>query len=359
MKVSIIGLPQSGKTTLFNAIAGMHGQTLGHGADEILRAVVNVPDERLYILGRMVGVSRNVPATLELEDVGPLFEERHGTSVVRPSAIAAVREADGLIFVLRLFENEAVPPVGGRMDPLADAYQLRDELVLADLAIIEKKLDSLRKAAKKPTDHQVADKREFEILSQCRDALEKEQDLVSVSLTQEQLKLIRSYALLSLKPVLCAINTNEGQAPDEKLVEELGKRFQGVACISAQIEKEIMELAPEDRDEFLKDAGIQEPASGRIVHECYKALDLCCFFTAGARNDGRAWTIKCGDNALTAAGKVHTDMAKGFIRVEVVSYDDFIECGSMKEAKKQGRVRVEGREYIVQDGDIVLFRFNV
>lgn len=358
MIVCIIGLPQSGKTTLYHAISGQHGQTMRPGGpDEILKAMIKVPDERLDVLAGIYSPKKVTQATIELEDVGPLFEERHGTRTVQPSTLAAVRDADGLIMVLRDFSlglGDAEEPV----DVQRDASQLHDELILADLAIIEKRLERLEKDIKRPTDHAAQDKAQYELLQVCKETLEKEEDLKSLNLSPEKLKRLSSFAFLSLKPVVCVLNAGEEPQADEAAEQKLRERFRVVTRISAQLEGEIMELPAEERDEFLKDAGIEEPAAGRIVRACYEALELRSFLTVGP-DEVRAWTIRAGDDALTAAGKIHSDIARGFIRAEVVRYGELVECGSEKEAKNRGVLRLEGKEYVVEDGDVINFRFNV
>jgi GTP-binding protein YchF len=349
MKVCIIGLPQSGKTTLFHAIAGQHGEAGRHRPDELLRAVIRVPDKRLDRLAEIYRPEKNTHATFELEDVGPLFEERGGRPVVRPAALAAARDADGLIVVLGAFLGR---------DAVRDGETMRDELMLADLGQIEKRIDRLEKEMTKPSPLQARQKHEHEILVPCRETLEDGRSLRSLALDDEQEKTIRSFAFLTLKPTICVVNTAEGQDLAPPARAALDRLFDAVIAISAQIEREIMELEPAEREPFLREAGVDEPASGRIVRTCYETLDLCSFFTVGD-DETRAWTVRRGDDALTAAGKIHTDIARGFIRAEVCRYEDLAEAGSLKEVRSRGKLRLEGKQYVVRDGDVIHFNFNV
>ncbi len=354
MKVALIGLPQSGKTTLFSAITGQEPDP-AHMAEELF-AVVKVPDARLGVLAEMYRPERIVPATLDFVDFpGVSLASPQGQAEFRRRA-ANMRNADALVVVLRAFESDASPPYRDRIDPAADLEELTTELVFADLEVAANRIERLEKQVTKPTPTQERDKRELALLHECRDALENERPTSSVVKNEEQRDLVRSYAFLTQKPLILVLNVNESEVGKRASLQHDGAEL--ILSLSAEIEAEIAQLDEADRPAFLADLGIEEPARDVLIRACYQALGLVSFLTIGD-DEVRAWTIPAGSNAVEAAGKVHTDIARGFIRAETIAYEDLIEAGAMKTAKANGKVRMEGKTYIVQDGDVINFRFNV
>lgn len=354
MKVALIGLPFSGKTTLFSAITGQEPSPAQMGQEQM--AVVKVPDPRLHVLAEMYGRKRVVPATLDFVDVpGASLTTPHGQAEFRHHA-ANMRTCDALVLVLRQFESDAVPPYRDRIDPAGDLQELRTELVFADLEVATNRIDRLAKQVAKPTPTQEHDRRDLALLERCQEALENERPISSVIKNDEERALVSSYAFLTQKPLVVVLNVSESDLG--KPVSLPCEESEVVLALSAEIEAEIAQLDEADRPEFMADLGITEPARDCLVRGCYEALGLISFLTIGDE-EVRAWPIPAGTTAVKAAGKVHTDIARGFIRAETVTYDDLTAAGDMKAAKAAGKVRQEGKTYVVQDGDVVLFRFNV
>jgi GTP-binding protein YchF len=261
-----------------------------------------------------------------------------------------VRQADLLVVVLRDFENPAVPMKGDRLDPKADFTAMWDEMIFADLDSVTTRVEKLESSLKKPTKTHDAEKRELALLTRCREALESEAPLSSVINTEEERKEVSSFAFLTEKPVVCVRNVSEGQsaASEELSIEHV----EAAIALCGSIEAEIMQLDPEDRPAFMAELGLEAPARNRLIQTCYRACGLISFFTV-ISDEIRAWTIPQGSTAVEAAGKVHTDFARGFIRAETVSYDDLVAHKDMKGAKAAGKVRKEGKTYVVADGDIL------
>ncbi len=354
MKAALIGLPQSGKSTLFTAITG-HTPPPGQMIQEHL-ASLKVPDPRLGILAEMYKPERVVPATLDLIDFpGFSLTTPQGQAEFRRHA-ANVRTCDALVAVVRAFQNEGVPPYRDRIDPAADLAELRTEIVFADLEVVTTRIEKLQKQITKPIPTQEHDKRELVVLERCREALEKDQPILAVGQNEEERAMLRSYSFLTQRPLVVVVNVNEGDIG--KPVPLAEKYLANMLVLSAPIESEIAQLDPADRPAFLSDLGIAEPALDVLVRAVYDAVGLVSFLTVG-EDEVRAWSVRKGSNAVEAAGKVHTDIARGFIRAETVAYTDLIAAGDMKGAKAHGKVRLEGKNYIVQDGDVILFRFNV
>jgi len=356
MKVGIVGLPYSGKTTLFEALTGAHGVAAEHSPGAHL-ATVAVPDERLDFLARALSPRKVTPAHVDFVDVAGVSSERgreHNTAV-----LSALREVDGLLHVVRFFDWPSAPPhPRGSLDPARDASEMQAELILADLDIVERRIEKLRKQVVKPTPSQEHDRKELALMERLREALEAGRRVGEVDLSAEEAGMLRSFRLLSEKPILPVLNVHEDEIGSEASRTAARSLGPDAIVVSARIEKEIAELDPAERGEFLEGMGLDEPADRRVIPACYRALGLRSFFTV-VSDDLRAWTIQAGDTALTAAGKIHSDIARGFIRAEVVSFDDFRESGSMKEARTRGKARLEGKDYVVQDGDIITFRFKV
>ncbi len=354
MKVGMVGLPQAGTTTLFNAITGAHGEVGEHRPGEHVDVgVVRVPDERLGVLADMFEPEKTVPATMEFEDIGGVFghltgEERSGR------AIAALRETAVVLMVLRCFESPYVAEVFGEIEPPREYRAMNEELLLADLEVIEKRLRAIESDLKKHVPEREALEAERDLLKRCREAVENGQGLAAVDMNPAEEKVLRSYSFLTLKPQICVLNIGEEHIPDPPEVPEVEPL---TIPVCAELEMEIMELEEGDRRIFLEEAGLGEPASGRVIRGCYETLGLRSFFTY-VSDELRAWTVEGGTPARRAAGKIHSDIEEGFIRAEVVAFEDLREHGSIKAAKAAGRLRMEGKDYEVQDGDVVTFHFS-
>jgi GTP-binding protein YchF len=367
-KLVIIGLPQSGKTTVFNALTQAEATTgdFGAGADEPNLATVKVPDPRLDTLTTMFNPQRKVPADVQYLDVAGIAK---GISEKGMSGqlLGHLAQADALVHVVRAFEDANVPHSEGSVDPLRDVETLILELTFSDLAIVEKRL--FRLAAQIPklrgAEREVYEREQL-VMGQLKDALESETPLRDVIpiLDPDDAKNLRGFGLLTAKPLLILFNVGENQLGEstERLVKQGRERFvrPGVAvdALAGQIEMEIGRLDEGDADAFMADLGIQESGRDRVIRLSFELLGLMPFFTVGP-DECRAWTIARGTSAVDAAGEIHSDIQRGFIRAEVVSYDDMIAAGTMAEAKKNGTFRREGKTYVVQDGDIINFLFNV
>ena len=357
MKVGIVGLPQSGKTAMFNALTGAHGQVGGyHAGERVSAGVVRVPDERLEVLAKMLAPKEVIPATVEFEDIGGVFAHlRGGEHSAR--AVAALREMDAILMVLRAFESGHVPEVLGGVSPAHEYKAMAEELLLDDLQVIEKRLEALARDIRKALPDREALQHEQDVLLRCRRAIEQQEPLQALRLSEAEEKPIRSYAFLTLKPRLCVLNIAEGMLADPPRFAELERLEPPPMPMCAELEMELMALEEADRAAFMADVGLTEMASGRIIRACYEVLGLRTFFTH-VSDKLRAWTVVAGSSARVAAGKIHTDMERGFIRAEVVHFEDLKAAGSLKEARARGKVRMEGKDYVVQDGDVITFHFT-
>ncbi len=356
MRVAMIGPPLSGKSTLFAAVAEAGGSHVDLSRpDQPHLAVVKVPDERLIWLGEQYSPKKITPAELEFLDLPGMDLSSEAGRNRAKAHWADMRQSDMLVFVVRAFESTAVPAHRDRVDAAADVEELLAEMLFADLEQVIARIEKLEVSIRKPTVKQDEQKREMELMQRLRDALEAEKSINDAISNETEAKLIRSFAFLSQKPVLVVSNCSEADA-----VKEGPQQINAQPCIqlSAEIEEELAELSPEDRGDFLKDLGLQSPARDRLIKACYKAMNLVSFLTVG-QDECRAWTVPAGTEAPEAAGHIHTDIARGFIRAETVAYEDLHEAGDMKGAKAAGKVRLEGKHYVVQDGDVINFRFNV
>jgi len=356
MRVALVGPPQSGKSTLFSAVAAIGGSHVDVSrADQPHLAVVKVSDPRLDLLAEHYQSRKTTHAELEFLDLPGLdLRDEAGRHRAR-SHWAAMRQSDMLAFVVRAFEDPAMPAYRDRVDPSADVSELLDEMLFADLDQVTSRIGKLQAAVKKPTGDRAEQERELELMRRLAEMLENERPISKAVATEAEDKMIRSFAFLSQKPVLVAVNCGEG-ALEADVPREPGGRT--TLALSAKIEQEISELDPPERGKFLADLGLEAPAGERMVRACYEALDLVSFLTV-VSGECRAWTVRAGTPAVEAAGAIHGDMARGFIRAETVAFDDYQAAGDMKSARAAGKIRLEGKSYIVRDGDIINFRFNV
>jgi len=366
LQLVIIGLPQSGKTTVFNALTRSEAPTgvFPTGEAEPNLATVKVPDERLDVLTRMFNPRRTVPADVQYYDIAGLAKGIHEQGM-SGRLLGYLSQGAALVHVVRAFEDPSVPHPESSVDPLRDIETLNLELSFSDLALIEKRLGRIESTIPKLRGaEREANEREAEVLRRLKAALEEGTPIREVELQPEEERLLRGFGFLTAKPLLILLNVGEEQlgAPAQALVEEARARFGRpgveVDALAGKIEAEIAVLDEEDAALFMADLGITESSRDRVIRLSYALLGLISFFTVGP-DEVRAWTIRRGTPAVEAAGEIHTDIQRGFIRAEVVSYDDLIAAGGLPEARKAGKLRLEGKQYIVQDGDIVHFLFNV
>ena len=360
MQIGLIGLQGSGKTKLFNTLAGIEENPEQPRRNEAQIEVVKVPDERLDKLTEMFNPKKKVNATIEVYDFPGLQTGDDGKVRITSQFLQNVRNNDALFHVVRQFDNPAVPHPLNRIDPLADIEFLETEFLLTDMEFLEKHKERLEKDIKKIKDDNL--KREIPVIEKCAAHLEEEKPLRTLDLSQDELKMLSGYQLLTLKPMAVAINFDESSIEKvDEIVNEVqtavAERQIKVIPFFAEIEYEMSQLSEEDRAVFMEDYGIQESALSKILRTSYELLGLQSFFTVG-EDECRAWTIKKNYTAQQAAGVIHTDFFNRFIRAEVVSYDDFVKYGSFASCKEAGVWRLEGKEYVVNDGDILNIRHN-
>jgi GTP-binding protein YchF len=362
MQVTIVGLPGSGKSTVFNALTGAHAETGGYSGGRAAPnvGVVKVPDERLDRLSQLFHPKKTTPADVTYFDVAiPAGAAREGT--IQPDMLAQIRNADALANVARAFDDGTAERAA---DPWRDVDELDLEFTLADLTVVEKRLEKLRTSGR----HGSASEREQnaleeELLERLLPHLSEGHPLRTLDLTDDDERRLRGYRFLTQKPVLIILNLDEGRLGEASRLEEDGRSRYAqpradVAALAGKIEAEIAQLSADDAAAFMEDLGISEASRGRVIRLTYQLLGLFSFFTAG-EDECRAWTLSQGASAVDAAGAIHTDLARGFIRAEVVTYDDLMACGSIAEARKRGLLRAEGKAYAVQDGDVIQVLFNV
>ncbi|MCU6708530.1 redox-regulated ATPase YchF [Paenibacillus sp. J5C_2022] len=364
LKAGIVGLPNVGKSTLFNAItqAGAESANYPFCTIDPNVGVVEVPDERLYKLVELVKPNNIVPTAFEFVDIAGLVAGASKGEGLGNKFLAHIREVDAIVHVVRCFQDENITHVSGKVDPLGDIATINMELILADIDSIDRRLERSRKNLKSG-DKKVA--QEVEVLERLKEALYEDKPARSLELTDDEKLLVRDLHLLTMKPILYATNVSESEAGDtegneyvQTVREFAAAEGAEVVPISAKVEAEIAELEGEDKEMFLEELGLAESGLNRLIRAAYKLLGLYTYFTAGVQ-EVRAWTIRQGMKAPQAAGVIHTDFERGFIRAEVVSYDDLVAAGSMAVVKERGQLRLEGKEYVVRDGDVMHFRFNV
>jgi len=364
MKAGIVGLPNVGKSTLFNCLSNAKAQSANFPFCTIEPniGVVNVPDQRLEKLEELVNPERVVPATVEIVDIAGLVKGASKGEGLGNQFLGNIRETDAILHVLRCFDNDNVVHVDGSVDPIRDKETIDIELQLKDLESVEKKLDKVKRAAK--TGNKEAQKEEA-VLMALKEGLEAGTSVRAITLSEDDREeYVRPMQLITDKPVMYVCNVDEdsatkGNAYVEKVKAAVANENAEVIFLAVGTEADITELETyEERQMFLEDLGLSEPGSAKLIRGAYKLLNLETYFTAGVK-EVRAWTIPIGATAPQAAGVIHTDFEKGFIRAEVISYDDYVKYGSEAKVKEAGRMRVEGKEYIVKDGDVMHFRFNV
>ena len=354
MRVAIVGFPYCGKSTLFRAISGVPADHLKPAEENL--ASVKVPEPRLLWLEQLFKPKKRTEANIEFVDL-PGSTEGESAHAGLARHLPTLRQCDALLLVLRTFKSEAVPTRGDQNDPERDLAELRDEMLLADMLICDNRVEKLEKAITKPTKDRELHKHELAVLLRCKEALENEQPLREVVQPGEEEKLLRSFGFLTQKPLLVAINIGESEIGRELAFK--APHAAGTIAVCAEIEAEIIQIEPADRREFMEGYGILALARDRIIRACFDALGMIVFLTAGGEDEVRAWAITKGMTAAEAAGKIHSDLQRGFIKAETVAYEDLHAAGSMREAKAAGKVRLEPKNYVVQDGDVMTIKFNV
>jgi len=360
LRAALIGLPASGKSTLFQLMTSAREAPRGKG--DVSIGISKVPDERLDVLTRMYNPRKRVPATIEFTDL--IAPARSGGGAQALVDVAGYRNADALVHVVRAFRDAAVPHPSGSVDPARDAQAMEDELILADLGVVERRLERIERDLKKSRTAEL--EKERELVQRCKGALEEGRPLRALELTGDDLKRLRGFQLLSAKPLLLVINLDEADLSGVAASVEQAARLTGLSgflahaatkavAVCAKIELEIAQLEDADAAAFLSDLGLTESGLDRVIRASYELLGYISFFTVG-EDECRAWSIPRHTPAQAAAGEIHTDIQRGFIRAEVVAYETLIARGSMHACREHGEVRLEGKDYVVQDGDIINFR---
>lgn len=353
MRVAIVGLPYSGKTTLFTALSGVGRDHLNLAEENL--AAVKIPEPRLDWLETIYKPKKRTEPTMDFVDL-PGSGEGDTDSAGLSKHLPTLRQADAMLICLRAFESDAVPTPAGGINPQRDLRNMRDEMLLADMLICDKRVETLEKAISKPTkdiDHQ---KRELALLKRCREALEGEKPLSGVVSPGDEEKMLRSFGFMTQKQIVVALNVNESDAAKPPAFSD--EHAFATLSMCATLEADLMQLDPADRKEMAAGYGLTEGARDRIIRACFNAMGMIVFLTAG-EEEVRSWPIPRGFTAVEAAGKIHSDLARGFIRAETVAFEDLKAAGNMRDAKAHNKVRQEPKPYVVADGDIMTIKFNV
>jgi len=357
MKIGIVGMPLTGKTTLFNLLTGQHKETSAYSSKGTKNmGVATVYDQRVDFLTSIYHPKKTTYAAIEFVDIGGISPELPAKE--KAEIFSLIQDAEALLFVIRLFED---PTIAGEKDPIVQLENLKCELLLRDLGVVENRIERLKKSKKKLTHEELV---EIEILEKCNQGLSDDQFLSNLEFSEDEIKKISGFSFYTLKPIITALNLGEEQfktksySQKEKLVQVIQDGDMASLNICGKTEMEISELEPDERQIFLEDLGLKESGIERLSRVCYKHLGLISFFTVG-EDEVKAWTIRKGTIAKKAAGKVHSDIERGFIRAEIVRYQDLVTLDSMHAIKEKGLLKIEGKDAIIEDGDIVNFRFNV
>ncbi len=359
MQIGLVGLPLAGKTTFFNLLTGAEHETGFAGTADVHLGSAVVPDSRIDFLSRLYKPRKTIYAQIQFKDI-PGVRSDAGAASLAAKLLDEVRGADALVQVVRAFRSDEVSAAAGEPNPFKELSDFSAELLLADMAAIENRINRIRNAKKMPKDAAA----QLAVLERLLAALEAEKPVSTVELTEDEQLVMAGQVFLTEKPLILAVNIDEEQLAEgnwpgrEQVQAYAAERGIPVIEVCARIEMEIMQLPPEDRAEFMNDLGLAESGVGRLARAAYDRLGLISFFTVG-EDEVRAWTIRRGTPAKRAAGKVHSDIERGFIRAEVFHYDDIHELGSVVKVKEKGLFRLEGKDYVVKDGDIINFRFNV
>lgn len=360
--IAIIGFPFTGKTTVHSAICGIEREKLPEmpaGSGIHMSTVHYSEDNRLQRIAEIYKSAKITPINIQIYDYPGLdFSSDHSRNYAR-KLIGQIRQSDLLVIVLRDFEDQ-IPPYKNRIDPGSELKELLEEFIFADMELLEKRKEKLRESIKKPTPHREEEKKELEFVERLLAALEENKSILQLPLSNNEQKIINTFALLTRLPIIVVINTSEEKlsSASYNTLKEESKQIKDIVVCCARFEAELNQLNEEDRLAFKIDANIKETLKETFIPKVIKALDKAIFYTAGPK-EARAWLVDLGTRAQEAAGKVHSDMAKGFIRAEIIAYNDLIECGDEKSAREAGKLRSEGKDYIINDGDVILFRFNV